>query len=173
MAGSPRGKGKAAMPPKDQSLIDAYWKQFQAAWAGPGQAPEQYYEAFQFGSTPETIDELARLVLAGTKTATSALRWEFEQSNASRPPQVGDFSIVLDTSGMPVCVIETIEVWEAPFAEAATEQFAYEYGEGDRTVEWWRRELWEYYERVSAAHGWTLTEQSPLVCERFRLAHPS
>lgn len=160
------------MMPIDCHLMDEYWKQVQIRWKAPGPAPEQYYEAFRFGNTPEAADELAQLVLAGTKTATSALRWEFEQSDSGRPPQPGDFSIVLDSSGEPVCIIETVEIRNVPFSSAGTERFTYEYGEGDRTPDWWRREMWAYYTRLCREHGWIPSEDMPLVCEHFRVVYP-
>ena len=48
----------------------------------------------------------------------------------------GDLSIVTLGGDQPACIIETTEVRIVPFDEV-DEQFAYEGGEGDRTLESW------------------------------------
>jgi uncharacterized protein YhfF len=52
-------------------------------------------------------------------------------------PQKWDLSIVLDGNGNPVLVIESITVVILPFNEVS-EQFAFEEGEGDRSLAYWR-----------------------------------
>ncbi len=126
-----------------------------------------YYEAFSFGSQPDSATELANLVLAGIKTATSEAMQVFEDSG-QRPPRVGDFSIVLDGSGTPVCITETLEMRVVPFDEVDA-AFAYDYGEGDRTLAWWRDAMWEYYEQQSIAGGRSASKDMPLMCERLRV----
>ncbi len=126
-----------------------------------------YYEAFSFGSQSELATELAHLVLAGIKTATSEAMQVYEDSG-QRPPRVGDFSIVLDGSGAPVFVTETLEMRIIPFDEVDA-AFAYDYGEGDRTLEWWRDAMWEYYEQQALASGHSASKDLPLMCERLRV----
>src|SRR5262249_19455983 len=114
------------------------------------------------GDTPEMADALLALVLEGRKTATtSALReYDTEGQPASR---VGERFIVLDGSGRPACVAETCEVTIKRFDEVDA-AFAYDEGEGDRSLESWRRE----HERFFRKHG-LFAEDMLLVCERFRL----
>ena len=126
-----------------------------------------YYEAFAFGSRPDSATSLARLVLDGAKTATSEAMRVYEESG-QRPPRQGDFSVVLDGNGTPVCVIETREAGILPFNEV-DDAFAYDYGEGDRTLTWWRDAMWEYYEADFKARGWAFSPEIPLLCERFRV----
>ena len=54
----------------------------------------------------------------------------------------------------------------APF-EAIDARFAFDYGEGDRTLTWWRENLWDYYSRVCSSIGREPDSSMPLVCERF------
>ena len=46
-------------------------------------------------------------------------------------------SVILDGTGSPVCILETISVEIHPFNEVG-EQHAWEEGEGDRSLEFWR-----------------------------------
>ena len=125
------------------------------------------HEVFHFGDSPALADELAALVLAGIKTATSSLLWSYEASGKPLV-QPGDLSMVTTWSGEPVCVIETLEAPVRPFA-AIDAQFAWDYGEGDRSLSWWRTHLWAYYTRECARLGRQPAEDMPLVCERFRV----
>ena len=104
------------------------------------------------------------------KNATvSALRsYESEQKLI---PQKGDLSIVLDGIGLPVCVIETSEVFVIPFNEV-TESFAYEEGEGDRSLAYWRKAHQTFFGRQIPVHD-CFDDRMPLVCERFKVVYVS
>jgi uncharacterized protein YhfF len=93
-------------------------------------------DVFAFGDSRELADRLAMLVLEGVKTATCSALWTYEDEQKP-PPQKGDHSVVLDGNGVPVAVIETIEVFVVPFNEVP-ERFAYDEGEGDRSLAYWR-----------------------------------
>jgi uncharacterized protein YhfF len=47
--------------------------------------------------------------------------------------------------------------------------FAYEEGEGDRSLAWWRDAHWRYFSRVCERIQRRPEEDMPLVCERFRV----
>ncbi len=131
--------------------------------------PRNFLEAFSFGTTREDADEIARLVTDGRKTATGSLKWVYDAEG--RPvPKAGDLSIVVDGKKRPVCMIETTDVRIIPF-NAVDEQFAWEGGEGDRTLESWRRMYWAYIKtectRIKRRPGPT----TPMVCERFRVIY--
>ncbi|MGA7671385.1 MAG: ASCH domain-containing protein [Nitrolancea sp.] len=150
----------------DSPLIAAMWSEFLAS--RPDLPSDlTYYEAFTFGNQPEMASELAGLVLVGTKTATSEAMRVYEESG-QRPPQPGDFSIVLDGDRNPVCVTETLEVNVVPLNQVDA-TFADDYGEGDRSLAWWQESLWDYYEQEYMAHDWPVSKDIPLMCERFRV----
>jgi uncharacterized protein YhfF len=68
-------------------------------------------EQFSFGDSPELADELADLVLAGKKRATC---WAASEGLKT---EAGKRWVVLDGSGHPVAVIETIELTQRCFDE--------------------------------------------------------
>lgn len=117
---------------------------------------------FSFGDSPAMADELLALVLAGTKTATCGALRDFGPGKAE-PPVVGRRDVVLDGAGRPAAIIETIEVTIRRFSEM-DEQFAYDEGEGFRTLAHWRDGHRDFFERNG---GWS--EDMELICERFRL----
>src|ERR1700747_3073289 len=90
-------------------------------------------DTFSFGDSPALADELAALVLAGVKTATC---WAASDSALTG---IGKGRVVEDGSGVPVAVIQTIELFQRRFNEVE-EAFAFDEGEGDRSLAHWRRE---------------------------------
>jgi uncharacterized protein YhfF len=51
---------------------------------------------------------------------------------------VGDEHVVLNGKDSPICVIRTTELSILSF-DQVDERFARDYGEGDRTLAWWRQ----------------------------------
>ncbi len=154
---------------KQQPTPEAYWSTYLHTLSEHDQI-KTYYEAFTFGTTPQAADSLLELVLQGKKTATSMSLWELEHQG--KPLwNVGDESIVLDGSGAPRCIIQTTELRIIPFQQVDA-QFAHDYGEGDRTLTWWRKEIWAYYVEECHRFGKQATEDMPLICERFKVVYP-
>ncbi|MEH2530570.1 uncharacterized protein YhfF [Bradyrhizobium sp. AZCC 1588] len=120
-------------------------------------AKYQGLRSFAFGDGPELADELLDLVIKGAKTATCSTE---DEPNTSTP---GEQWIVLDGRRAPRCVIETIEVTYRRFPEVDA-AFAYEEGEGDRSLAYWRQAHRNYFGRLGK-----FREDMMLMCERFRL----
>ena len=89
-------------------------------------------ETFSFGDNPALANELAALVLAGLKRATC---WAASEGLLT---EVGKRMVMLDGSGRPRAVLETVELVQRRFNEVNPE-FAYDEGDGDRSLEFWRR----------------------------------
>jgi uncharacterized protein YhfF len=123
--------------------------------------------AWGFGIGPEMADELGRLVVEGTKTATCSSLWEMEH-DGEPVPCPGDPSIILDGRNNPLCIIETTEVEVKPF-DSVDDRFAYDEGEGDRSLATWRAVHWRFFSRTLAAIGRAPDGAMPVVCERFRV----
>lgn len=146
-----------------------YWQAY-CATPADDKLTDAAYLVDQFGDHPALADELGALVLAGTKTATCSALWEWE-AEGSDLPQVGKKTVVLNGAEQPICMIETTEVQIQPFNQVDA-QFAYNEGEGDRTLESWRREPWKYFSRALPKLGKQPTEDMRLVCERFKVVDP-
>jgi GrpB-like predicted nucleotidyltransferase (UPF0157 family)/uncharacterized protein YhfF len=123
--------------------------------------------AFSFGDTPALADELGTLVKAGRKRATASLPVEF--TSAGDPlPAVGDVGIVLSGGGVPLAIIELVEVRQLPFRDVDA-AFAADEGEGDGSLESWRDAHRRYFGRVAARAGLRFDETTTVICQRFRL----
>jgi uncharacterized protein YhfF len=153
-----------------QPSVRQFWQDYLDSLP-PGQPhPEAPADVFAFGDSKELADELAALVREGVKTATCSALWSYEEDQ--KPiPQTGELSIVLDGNGSPVAIIETVEIFLAPFNEV-TERFAWEEGEGDRSLTHWRQAHRNFLGRLRFRDRF-FDEGMPLVCERFRVVHPT
>jgi len=148
------------------NLID-FWQVFANACGPVDEA--RFYEAFYFGDNEELANELAALVLKGTKRATTGSVWSFE-AEGKRLPQQGDLSIVTNWSGKPQCVIETQAVEIVPFGEV-TAEFAAAEGEGDGSLSFWLQGHRQYFTRECARAGRQFTEDMLVACERFKVVY--
>ncbi len=153
----------------DKNRIEAYWQDHLGTLPSDSPIHDEQYVAEAWGDSPQLADELGALILAGTKTATCSALWEYEAEDEPLP-SVGLKTIVLDGTGDPLCIVETTEVAVRPYDEVDA-QFAFEEGEGDRSLEYWRDAHWHFFSRTLPGKGKEPTVDMPLVCERFRVIH--
>lgn len=155
------------------AALERFWAD--ARCAHPS-LPRELPEAWAFGATPEQADDLLALVLAGTKTGTASALEDYgtgddgaDGEDAEPLPAVGDLSIVLDGADVPRAVLEVTAIDIAAFDEVTAEHARAE-GEDDRTLASWRR-IHEDFWTAHAARGFA--PDMPVVCERFRVLHPT
>ena len=145
--------------------IVPYWRRFIESQAEDPTA--RFLEAFHFSDSEQSANELARLVLAGTKRATAGLLWSFE-AVAERLPKVPDLSVVTNWAKEPLCVIETQRVEIVAF-DQVSEEFAATEGEGDGSLAYWRQAHWSFFGRECQRIGRQPDPGMPVVCEWFRV----
>ncbi len=116
-------------------------------------------QAWSFGDNPEMANELASLVVKGVKTASCGSLASFQADEPS--PKIGSYNIVLDGQGTPVCVIRVVSLRRVRFSEV-TEEFARKEGEGDLSLEYWRREHQAFFTRAGF-----FSDDMELVAEEF------
>ena len=160
MSTAPEQSGSGRSP-----AIEVFWAQCKARHGAL--AGVERYDVWRFGDSDELCDALLELVLSGRKTATAGLLWDFAEGGEPMPA-VGGYSIDTDSSGLPTCLLQTVEVVVRPYAEVPSD-FAFDEGEDDRTLESWRRNHWAYFTRRCRALGREPDLSMPVVCERFRL----
>ena len=99
------------------SAVEFFWRDFaDASWVDAG------YSAWAFGSDddPALQAKLGSLVRDGPKRATTGLLSEYEQEGEALPG-TGDYSVILDGRGGPLCIIRTTHVELRPFGEVDAE----------------------------------------------------
>ena len=151
------------------SSIQSFWSAFTSAIGHDPSA--RFYEAFHFDDNAPSANELAALVLVGTKRATAALVWAYESEN--KPiPKPGDLSVVTLFSGEPLCVIETQDVQVVPFCKVDAD-FAATEGEGDGSLGYWQQAHTAFFGRECQRLGREFSLSAPVVCERFAVVYRS
>lgn len=122
------------------------------------------YEAWAFG---DDSDKLAELTVKGIKTAAcSAYCWY--ESGEEKLPKAGEYSVVLDSKDNAVCVIKTTKVYIERYNNIS-EEHAFKEGEGDRSLEYWRRVHKEFFTNELSEAGKEFSEDMKLVCEEFEV----
>jgi uncharacterized protein YhfF len=148
---------------------EAYWRSYVDTLPVNSSARDDQYVAEGWGDSPEMADELGALIASGTKTAACSALWEYE-AEGEPLPKVGSKTIVVDGNGNPLCIVEMTEVEVVPY-DRVDARFAYEEGEGDRSLAYWRDAHWRFFSRTLPNVGREPTTEMPLVCERFRVIY--
>jgi uncharacterized protein YhfF len=117
-------------------------------------------------------DQLVAAILSGQKTATTGLWTEYELEGLDLP-EPGDRSVVIDSAGQPVAIIEVtqarrIRLGEVDLAHAIDE------GEGDESIASWRagHEGFWHSTEVREELGqpdFTVDDDTLVVVQRFKL----
>jgi len=149
--------------------IETFWRDFTDSDSCPNNANELFQASYQIGSDESDANEGAKLILSGEKTATSILLWDLEVNNEPLP-KVGDLCVIEDGGGKPVCVVQTTWIETIRFGDVDTD-FARDYSETDGTLEDWHKIFDEYYSEECTAMNRELTDETPLVCERFQVIY--
>lgn len=125
------------------------------------------YEAWAFSEAP---DKLAALVKSGVKTATCSA-YDFYQIEDEPIPQVGDYSIILDSKENAVCIIKTTRVSVTAFDHVSAEH-AFKEGEGDRSLQDWRDVHEDFLKNELSKIGKVFDGTANVVCEEFEVVFP-
>lgn len=149
--------------------VEHLWKEYLTKH--PTKSLKKVPISFYFCDNQKDADECASLVVQSIKQATATSLWWFEQYNEPLP-KIGDYYIVTDWNGKAKAVIETTKIELVPFNEI-TEEFAATEGEGDRSLEYWKKVHEAYYKREMEPLGKVFNKEMTIVCEYFKTIYPN
>ena len=118
----------------------------------------RHLESFAFGDNPALADELLALVLEGRKRATC---WAVAEG--LKGAEIGKPMVACDGAGRPRAVLRTVELVQRRYGEVDA-AFAFDEGEGDRSLDYWREAHRRYFSRLNL-----FSPDVMLWCERFEL----
>ena len=124
------------------------------------------YEAWAFGDAP---DKLAELVKQGIKTATCSA-YDLYQIENEPLPQARSYSIILNSGDEAVCIIKTLKVYVTEYNKVS-EEHAFKEGEGDRSLEYWRKVHEEFLTDELSSVNLKFNENIKVVCEEFEVVY--
>lgn len=151
-------------------LIKEYWETFLNQGKNRELYADKEYEAWHFCDNKKDADELAELVLKGIKRGTASQLSAYEKDKEPLP-QAEEISIIIDWSGSPRCIIETIKIDRYHFAEVPS-SFAATEGEGDGSLKYWRQAHISAFSREAAELDIEFNDKSIVLCEEFRVIYP-
>ena len=188
---SDRGRSSDGGAPSDRSLpeessangaeagtqteLEAFWTRARnvagiaplEAVLGQDDAASLRPPAFAFGDGPEMSDRLAKLVLDGEKSATSAWLASYEAEGIDIP-EAGDLSIMCDGADRPLALLRTADVRKIPFADVGPEIAQ---AEGEGTLDEWKVEHRDFFARECAALGIEFDPEGEVVVEFFEVVY--
>ncbi len=149
---------------------------YKRIWASFIEANHEYKkreikDIYHFCYDESTANELAELVRAGIKRATSSLYLLYGlENNTHNIPQFGDLSIITDYYGNPCAIIENTFVEIIPFNKVTVE-FAYKEGEGDKSLDYWKRVHKKFFSKELKKYGIDFNENMFVVLEHFEVIY--
>ena len=149
-------------PTPTHAAIEAFLAPFRAATGHAGAIG-----AFAFADLPEVQTRLAHLVLEDDKRATAGLH----DPHGADTAVPGGHDVVMDGDGAPVCLIRTDEVRTLPFGERDP-AFAWDEGEGDRSLHDWTDIHQRYFAADAADLGLAFDDDTLVDFERFSVVWP-
>lgn len=120
-----------------------------------------------YGDSESLSEELLELIRSGKKRAGTALLLAYEAEGVPLP-NAGDIEIVVDHRHHPVLVTKITGVEIVPYRSVTAEYAAIE-GEGDGSLEFWRKAHWAFFSRECRRLGQRPEEGMLVVCSVFEV----
>jgi uncharacterized protein YhfF len=152
--------------PGNRDAIEHFWLEYQRA----GSVQVEGFSATAYGHTRAVADELAALIASGDKRAHATLERDFE-AEGDPLPRPGEHIVVLDGRGTPQAIVRLRHVERRHF-DQIDDEFAFECGEGDRTLGWWLVAYRQEFAERAEAQGFQVGEKAVLILEYFDLVWP-
>jgi uncharacterized protein YhfF len=122
-----------------------------------------------YGDSAELSKELLELIKSGRKRAGTGLLWAYEHDH--EPIAVsGDIEIVVDHRNQPALITRVVRSEIVAF-NAVTAEYAAIEGEGDCSLDYWRKGHWNFFSRECRRIGREPTETMPVICNVFEVLH--
>lgn len=154
---------------ENHNSVETLWKDFLKN--NPDNRIKEIPISFYFCDNEKDANECAELVVNGIKQATATSLWWYKKNNESLP-EVGNQYIVTDWDGNAKAIIETTKIAPTPYSKV-TSEFAQIEGEGDKSLEYWKRVHKAYYQREMEPYGEKFDENMIIVCEYFKTVYKS
>jgi len=146
----------------------AFWQKY-ADSIGGKESLRDAVVSVGYAGNPQITDELLGLFRSGKKTAGSSLVEDF--LSAGDPlPQAGNYWICLDSDGKPKCILQTHEIVTNKFKDIPA-AIAEAEGEGDLSVEYWKRIHADLYATFLKAWGVLDLDEATVITEFFTIVY--
>ena len=122
-----------------------------------------------YGDSADLSNELLGLIKSGRKRAGTGLLWAYEHDREAIARK-GDIEIVVDHLNQPALITRIVSSEIVAFNQVSAEYAAIE-GEGDGSLDYWRKGHWNFFSRECRRIGREPTETMPVICNVFEVLH--
>ena len=151
------------------NTVKQLWNRYLNSINETQETTNKIYTSWHLGGSEKDSDELAELVYNNEKTATTSLYCLYTIDNIPLPKE-GDLSIITTFKGFAVCIIKTTKVQILPFS-LVNEEFAFKEGEGDKSLEHWRKVHSEFFQKELKRINKQFSPGMLVVCEEFEVIY--
>ena len=120
-----------------------------------------------YGDSEALSESLLALIRSGRKRAGTGLLWAYEY-DGEPIAKTGDIEVVIDHLNRPALVTRITSAAVVPYDEVTAEYAAIE-GEGDGSLEYWRKAHWAFFSRECVRIGREPDASMPVVCSIFEV----
>ncbi len=126
---------------------------------------EEAPKTIHFCDNEKDADKCAKLVVKGIKKATSYSLLGL-QYRKERLPKKGDFMVITNWAGKAKCIVKTTSVRLKPYFSIDEDHARLE-GEGDKSLDYWKKAHWDHYTGELESFGRVPRESMIVVCQEF------
>lgn len=163
-----KNKGDIKLRLEDKSVKNM-WEKYLNSIGESIETTNKTYDSWCFCDNKESADKLADLVCLGIKRGTTSLYELYELENEDIPEE-GSYSIVTNWDGIAKCIIKNKKVYILPFKDVDS-TLAYIEGEGDKSLEYWRKVHIEFFKRELSNIDKEFNEDMKVVFEEFEVVY--
>ncbi len=127
------------------------------------------FSADFFCADEKNANICAGLIKAGKKTASCSMK-NYYTHTGEKLPHEGHLLVVTDWEGSPTSIVEIYDVTEVKFNDV-NEDFARAEGEGDLSLDWWRKAHRQFFLNECSELQIDCEENMTLVLERFKVVY--
>lgn len=154
---------------KQHKSVIKMWKDYLSYIGENINSTNKSYTSWYFCDNEEDANELAKLVKEGTKKGTASL-YDFYKIDDEELPEVYEYSIITNWDNVAQCIIRTKKIIIIPFKDV-DEELAKIEGEGDKSLEYWRKAHINFFSRELEKYDIEFSEDMPVVFEEFEVVY--
>ncbi len=148
-----------------QAALDSFWAEARAA--DPNLSDP--YEVRWFGIDAETTQMIFDYIKEGVKVGTFTLPWILENTGQS-PAEAGQPVILIDYDGTPTLVLRILDTTTVSFGDIDASITRLD-GPAVQDPAIWKPLHQQFWESQLEKFGLTVTDDMPVLVERFELVH--
>ncbi|MBU3176816.1 ASCH domain-containing protein [Clostridium estertheticum] len=154
---------------QEHKSVEKIWRKYLTAIGESTYNTNKNYTSWHFCDNEKSANDLAKLVREKIKSGTSSLYYFYGVENEELPME-DNHSIITTWNGIAQCVIKTKKVTVLPFKDV-NEKFAKIEGEGDKSLEYWRKVHIDFFTRELKELEMEFSQDMLVVFEEFEVVY--